>query len=230
MPAPTCRDVSLAMNKASDDVSAFSYLGDVGNYSFTTQGQPVVQSDGTLFTMPESTGGTLFSSTFYVWYGRVSVKMVSSSGQGVVSAFILMSDVKDEIDFEFVGNDLQQVQSNFYWQGVLNYTNSANLTVASTDTNVHTYTIDWTPDTLTWYIDNTAMRVLNKKDTFNSSSNTYQYPQSPSRIMLSLWPAGSRQNGQGTITWAGGLVNWNDQNLMSNGYYHSKIYGVVCLL
>lgn len=46
--------------------------------------------------------------------------MKSSRGVGVVSAFILMSDIKDEIDFEFVGNDLQTAQSNFYFQGITN--------------------------------------------------------------------------------------------------------------
>ena len=44
--------------------------------------------------------------------------MKSSRGVGVVSAFILLSDVKDEIDFEFVGADLKNAESNFYYQGV----------------------------------------------------------------------------------------------------------------
>lgn len=37
-----------------------------------------------------------------------------------MSAFILLSDVKDEIDFEFVGTDLQIAQSNYYFQGITN--------------------------------------------------------------------------------------------------------------
>ena len=44
--------------------------------------------------------------------------MKTSRGAGVVSAFVLFSDVQDEIDFEFVGTDLNTAQSNFYWQGV----------------------------------------------------------------------------------------------------------------
>lgn len=46
--------------------------------------------------------------------------MKSSRGAGVVAAFILLSDVKDEIDFEFVGADLQTAQSNYYFQGITN--------------------------------------------------------------------------------------------------------------
>ena len=66
--------------------------------------------------------GTLLSSTHYVWYGKVSATMTTSQGAGVVTAFILMSDVKDEIDFEFVGTDVQTAQSNYYWQGVTDCT------------------------------------------------------------------------------------------------------------
>lgn len=36
---------------------------------------------------------------------------------GVVTAFITMSDVKDEIDWEFPGNDTTHGQSNLFWQG-----------------------------------------------------------------------------------------------------------------
>jgi hypothetical protein len=38
--------------------------------------------------------------------------------------------------------------------------------------------------------------------------------------MLSLWPAGLSSNGEGTIDWAGGLINWNSP-LMKNGYYYA---------
>lgn len=68
------------------------------------------------------------------------------------------------------------------------------------------------------------MRTLNRKDTLNGS--TYAYPQTPSRIQLSLWPAGLSSNGQGTIDWAGGLVDW-DSPYMQNGYYYAKVTDVV---
>ena len=34
-----------------------------------------------------------------------------------MTAFITMSDIKDEIDWEFPGNQTDQGQSNFFWQG-----------------------------------------------------------------------------------------------------------------
>jgi hypothetical protein len=87
------------------------------------------------------------------------------------------------------------------------------------------YTIDWTPDTLTWYVDGVSMRVKNRADTWNSTGNRYDYPQTPSRVQLSLWPAGLASNGQGTVEWSGGAVDWNSP-YMKNGYYYAMISDV----
>lgn len=38
---------------------------------------------------------------------------------GVVTAFITMSDIKDEIDWEFPGSATTEAQTNFFWQGVI---------------------------------------------------------------------------------------------------------------
>ena len=175
--------------------------------------------------MAPDTVGTMLSSTHYVWYGRISATLRSSAGAGVVTAFIMMSDVKDEIDFEFVGTDLQHVQSNFYWQGTENYTNSANLSAASTDTQTHTYTFDWTPDSITWSVDGAALRTLTRASTYNASTGVFQFPQTPARVMLSLWPAGLSSNAPGTIAWAGGDISWASP-YMVNGYYYAQLLDV----
>ena len=97
--------------------------------------------------------------------------------------------------------------------------------MSNTFQNSHTYTIDWTPDALTWYIDGTPLRTLNKADTYNSTDNQYHYPQTPARIELSLWPAGLPSNAPGTIAWAGGEIDWNSQ-YMQNGYYYAMVSDV----
>lgn len=91
---------------------------------------------------------------------------------------------------------------------------------------MHTYTIDWQPDSLTWAVDGTVLRTLNRNTTYNSTTGQYHYPQTPSKIELSLWPAGLASNGEGTIDWAGGLVNW-ESSAMSNGYYYAMVKEVV---
>jgi hypothetical protein len=84
----------------------------------------------------------------------------------------------------------------------------------------HDYAIDWKEDTITWYIDGKSVRVLNREDTWNATANRYSYPQTPCQVQLSLWPAGLSSNGQGTIEWGGGLVDWNSPD-MTNNYYHA---------
>lgn len=99
------------------------------------------------------------------------------------------------------------------------------LDVSNTRQNSHEYCIDWTPESITWSIDGNDMRTLKQSDTWNDTDNTYHYPQTPCRVQLSLWPAGLPSNGQGTISWAGGLVNWDSPD-MQNGYYYAMVNDV----
>lgn len=223
--APVCRTQDYKLNSLNDITPNTKFLGDASKANWVSSGIPLAYQDSVLLTMPPNTVGTLLSSTHYVWYGKISATLSTSQGAGVVTAFILMSDVKDEIDFEFVGVDLEHAQSNYYFQGITNYINGKNLTVSNTQQNLHTYTIDWQPDQVTWAIDGQVMRTLKKSDTWNSTDNKFHYPQTPSRVQLSLWPAGLPSNGQGTIDWSGGLVDW-DSKYMQNGYYYARVTDV----
>ncbi|KAI4088562.1 MAG: hypothetical protein LQ348_003504 [Seirophora lacunosa] len=227
VPAPVCNSEDYKFNSLDKVAPNTKYLGDSSKSNWVSSGQPELSDGNVVLTLSEtgdSSFGTLLASTSYVWYGKISTQMKSSRGQGVVTAFILMSDVKDEIDFEFVGTDLRTAQSNFYFQGIPDYDNGQNLSVkSSTFDEYHTYEIDWSPTQLTWSVDGEEMRTVKKSDTWNTTTNQYHYPQTPSRVQLSLWPAGSPKNGQGTINWAGGLVNWNAQDPASVGYYYSMI-------
>ncbi|KAK3075952.1 putative glycosidase CRH2 [Teratosphaeriaceae sp. CCFEE 6253] len=226
MAAPTCKSADYKLNSLDDVSPNTEYLGDASKVNWVSSGTPVVYNDDAiLLTMAPSTVGTLLMSTHYVWYGQISATMTTSQGAGVVTAFILMSDVHDEIDFEFVGVDLEHAQSNYYFQGITDYDNEQNLTVSNTVSNTHTYMIDWQPDSLTWYIDGVEMRTKSRNETYNTTTQQYHYPQSPSRVQLSLWPAGLSGNGEGTVEWAGGLVDWNSQ-YMQNGYYYAMVSDV----
>ncbi|KAF4556041.1 putative glycosyl hydrolases family 16 protein 5 [Elsinoe fawcettii] len=226
MPAPTCKSGDYKLNSLSDVSPNTVYLGDATKANWVSSGSPAVyQNQAMLLTMAPNTVGTLLSSTHYMWYGKVGATITTSQGQGVVTAFILMSDVKDEIDYEWVGVDLGNAQSNYYYQGITNYLNGQNLSVSNTVENSHRYEINWTPDQVEWSIDGQVRRTLKKSDTYNDTSKSYHYPQSPARVQFSLWPAGLPQNGEGTINWAGGLVNW-DSPYMENGYYYAMIKDV----
>ncbi|KAH9860996.1 hypothetical protein IAQ61_010732, partial [Plenodomus lingam] len=224
VPGPVCKSGTYTLDSLDDVQTIDKYLGDASKINWQSQGMPAIYTDpngkkSTLLTMAQGTVGTLLASTHYVWYGKICSKLSTAQGKGVVTAFILMSDVKDEIDFEWVGVDTGHVQSNFYSQD----TNGKNLTVPDQDTasTMHEYCIDWTTDSLTWSINGKDQRTLNRKDTWNATSNRFDYPQTPARIMLSLWPAGLPTNEKGTIEWAGGEIDWNSP-YMENGYYYAR--------
>jgi beta-glucanase (GH16 family) len=116
---PVCKSGDFKMDSLKDVQQNTVYLGDASSTNWVSSGIPVVyNNEALLLTMAQSTVGTLLTSTHYVWYGKISATMTSSQGKGVVTAFIMMSDVKDEIDFEFVGENVGDVQSNYYFQGI----------------------------------------------------------------------------------------------------------------
>lgn len=120
VPNPQCKKGTYKFNNLNDVQTIDRYLGDDSKINWVSQGKPVQYNDAVLLTMAEGTVGSLLSSAFYVWYGKVCAKMTTSQGQGVVTAFILMSDAKDEIDFEWVGSNINEAQTNFYFQGITN--------------------------------------------------------------------------------------------------------------
>jgi beta-glucanase (GH16 family) len=135
-----------------------------------------------------------------------------------------MSDVKDEIDFEFVGKDLTTGQSNIYWEALPYYGNSGILSgISDTFANWHTYTVDWQPDQITWAVDGVVKRTKTRASTWNATSGLYNYPQTPSRVQLSVWPGGSASQAQGTIDWAGGAINWSSADIQQSGYYYAQV-------
>lgn len=122
MPAPTCKSQKYSFNNLDKVADISKYLGDPNKSDWVSQGEPLVSNGAMLLTMPPRSVGTVVSSTAYMWYGSVKAKIKTSRGAGVVTGFILFSDVKDEIDYEWVGTELQIAQTNYYFQGIPNCT------------------------------------------------------------------------------------------------------------
>ncbi|KAF7861903.1 hypothetical protein EAF04_007784 [Stromatinia cepivora] len=226
VPEPVCESASYTFTSMDGITSNTKYLGDASKTNWVYSGDPVIYNDNVLLTMPANSVGTVMASSTYMWYGNVKAKFKTSRGQGVITAFILFSDVKDEIDYEFVGSELTTAQSNYYFQGITNYDNELNINLSDTHANYHTYEIDWTPDEITWLVDGQVGRTKKRADTWNATANQWNYPQTPARVQLSLWPGGLATNGAGTIAWAGGLIDWNSEDIKNNGYYYASFESV----
>lgn len=219
MPAPTCKDKTYKMDSLDRYKHISEYLGDSSKVDWVGQGEPLLYNGNTLLTMPPKSVGTVLATTTYMWYGNVKARIKTSRGAGVVTAFILFSDVKDEIDYEWVGVDLNTAQTNYYFQGITDYTQTGNLTVKDSYNQFHDYEIQWTPDEIKWLIDGKVGRTKKRADTWNATANQWNFPQTPSRVQISIWPGGLESNAKGTIDWAGGKIDWNSDEIKNYGYY-----------
>ncbi|KAF5389585.1 hypothetical protein D9757_004084 [Collybiopsis confluens] len=161
--------------------------------------------------LTETNGGTRLSSTRYVHYGTITTKLKTGRWAGVVTAFITMSNIKDEIgehpnptlylelenmniphkDWEFPGANTTTGQTNYFWQGVILCEQRAQPTGKQrqvspirlpTITNIPQ--IDWQPTSLTFSIDGNMVRTIKQSDAVNPSTGVNEYPNTPSRIQI----------------------------------------------
>ncbi|RFU35160.1 hypothetical protein B7463_g1256, partial [Scytalidium lignicola] len=226
VPEPVCQSKTYKFDSLDGITSKTEYLGDSSKTAWVMDGQAVTYNDNVLLTMAPSTVGTVLASSTYMWYGNVSATFKTSRDAGVVTAFILLSDVHDEIDYEFVGTELTTAQTNYYFQGIPDYDNSGNITLSDTFENFHTYEIQWTPDSITWLVDGQVGRVKQRSETYNATAKQWNFPQTPARVQLSIWPGGLASNAPGTISWAGGPISWDSPDIKNNGYYYATLQDV----
>lgn len=85
----------------------------------------------------------------------------------------------------------------------------------------HEYQIRWTPDEITWLVDGKVGRTKKRSETWNATANQWDFPQTPSRVQISIWPGGLETNAKGTIDWAGGVIDWNGEDIKTHGYYYA---------
>lgn len=171
---------------------------------------------GAVYTINKDTDAPTVQSDLYIFFGQVDVTLRAAPGVGIVTSVVLQSDDLDEIDWEWVGSDNTQVQTNYFSKGCTETYDRGGFTPVSNPVgDFHTYTIKWTRDRLDWIIDGTTVRTLLAKDAKGCSG----YPQSPMQVKLGTWVGGKQGASQGTIDWAGGLANFADAPF--NGYYRS---------
>ncbi|KAK5705806.1 transglycosylase [Elasticomyces elasticus] len=171
---------------------------------FTASGNPTFDSNGAAFTVSGHGDAPTLASKWYIMFGRVEVTMKAAPGTGIVSSAILQSDDLDEIDWEWLGGAVDQVQSNYFGKGqTTTYDRAAVHSVANTQGQFHKYTIDWTEQQIVWQIDGVTVRVL------TASSAQGQFPQTPCQFKIGSWAGGDSSNPEGTISWSGGVTDYS---------------------
>ncbi|GKT65941.1 ice nucleation protein [Colletotrichum tofieldiae] len=174
------------------------------------------EDGGALFAINKETDAPTMASKKYIFFGKIDVVLKASPGQGVVTSVVLQSDDLDEIDWEWVGGDNAQVQTNYFGKGdTSTYDRGAYHPVSNPLSEYHTYTIDWTQESVKWIIDGALVRELKYADAKGGA----MYPQTPMEVKIGTWVAGRKDAPKGTVEWAGGYTDFSKAPF--NAYYKS---------
>ena len=164
-------------------------------------------SDGAKFTISASGNNPTIQSDFYFLFGTVSVLMTAAPGTGIVSSIVFESDCLDEIDWEWIGGNNQQCQTNYFGKGYTGtYDREQWVSAPAPQDQVNNYTVNWQEDKTEWYVNSVLMRTL----TYAGASNGAYYPQTPMRVKIGTWAGGDTTlNSEGTVEWAGGATDYS---------------------
>ncbi|KAJ3090296.1 hypothetical protein HDU96_003451, partial [Phlyctochytrium bullatum] len=142
-------------------------------------------------------------------YGKFTMRVKGVGTKGIVTTFITMSDRGDEIDWELVNADPSQPAiTNVFFKRILEfgvrdkalgYANGGKID------DWHEYTIDWTSQRIQWSIDGQVLREYARKDSWSDKEN------------FGAWDGGDSTS-QGTSQWAGGPVNWGNNDHFTAEY------------
>jgi len=173
-------------------------------------------TNGANFAIKTATDAPTMSASKYIFFGKVTVVTQAAPGAGIVSSFILQSDDLDEIDWEWIGSETGEVETNFFGKGnTTSYNRATYVNVADATTTFHTYVIDWTAARIIWSIDGTAVRTLDYADPLALGGKNY--PQTPMIVKLGNWvgcasaAAAAAAATEGTCEWAQGPADFSDE-------------------
>ncbi|EKG17093.1 Glycoside hydrolase family 16 [Macrophomina phaseolina MS6] len=184
--------------------------------------------NGAEFTINKDTDAPTMHTEFYTFFGYYEVEMKAAPGTGVVSSIVLESDDLDEVDWEFLGGNNTSVQSNYFGKGnTTSYDRGAYHEVDTPVDTWHKYAFRWTNASMEWIIDGTTVRTLEYADALGGKN----YPQTPARLSLGVWSAGTKKQNYWTVQWAGGYTDFDEapftmyvRNVKIINYNPAKLY------
>lgn len=113
-------------------------------------------------------GSEIYSTTSYL-YGRFEMSIKAAPGSGQLSTFFLYRNNSEtskalwqEIDIEIFGKDSNVFQTNVIvekTEGNKLHTEAKHSTKRSLSALYHKYVIEWTPDSINWFIDDSLLRT-----------------------------------------------------------------------
>jgi hypothetical protein len=110
-------------------------------------------------------GAEVYSNQSYK-YGKMEMRMRMAKGSGILSTFFTYKNGSEvtgtfweEIDIEVFGkNNATTIQSNIITNNPRKYSEQVHSPGYSMGDDYHTYTLEWTPNYVAWYIDGVLLR------------------------------------------------------------------------
>ena len=152
--------------------------------------------------------GAEFRSKVAYHYGYYATKMKAADCSGVISSFFTYTNnpTWDEIDIEFLGKDMTQVQFNYFTDGEGGHEYLYNLGYDASK-EFHEYGFEWLPDSITWFIDGVKI--------YKATENIPTHPQN---LMMNLW------NCIGKEGWSGDFEVDRNTKLPVSSHYQYLVY------
>jgi endo-1,3-1,4-beta-glycanase ExoK len=158
------------------------------------------------------------------FYGRFEARVQFAPGEGVVSSFFLWKDGSssttswNELDFEKV-KAACQLQTNI-WSGTGTQSPQIPSITADLCGGYHTYTFEWTPDYIAWFIDGTQLRR-------ETGSVVAEYTQNAAQgmaIHFNVWVGNSSFGGvlDPSILPVNEYIDWVQYSSYANGTFQQQ--------
>ena len=143
------------------------------------------------------TGAEIQTKDFF-HFGIFEVKMQASGEDGVNSNFFTYSgevhgNVKNEIDFEFLGKDPTKVWTSYHSPVANGFGKNGPVGERGewvdlgfdSSKGMHTYRIEWLPDSIRWYADDKLLRVVEAPEGMTGAD--IGIPEHPGKMYMNIW-------------------------------------------
>jgi hypothetical protein len=214
---------------------------DVSRYDMTidyhTDLVRLVAGGGVELTIRESTSPTTnpyaprMSTTRLMLYGRVTAVLRAPPVHGVVTTFITMgphlpdeeldltwADKQggDEIDWEIVGGDPENAQTNIFYRGIREFAVRGGYhPVPGTVAIPQKYTIDWKHDHIIFSLNDTVQRIYHRNsseaDSYHTPNRRF-FPDRAGKVQFAVWS-------ERTNAWAGGSPIWPNSTQSASAFF-----------
>ncbi|KAJ1918100.1 hypothetical protein H4219_002822 [Mycoemilia scoparia] len=181
----------------------FDSAADLNNFSIQMSPNSFSVQNGVLNIVqdrdPSKQNPTIHFNEFKGEGGVWDVNLKAAPTSGVVTAFVMYGSgapgSTDEVDFEWVGKNTNNVQSMFFVNGQRVPGSEREVTFGSNPpqdlaTTFHTYSIEYNKDYVNWYLDGAVKRTI-------TNNNNGQFPATLGKLALGVW------DGSNTSGWAG---------------------------